>query len=77
MSEPCPVCGDLKNGGKLAKGKVRKDGKYILRYRSCSACGYSERAKYLPEVLVETVRVQKRTRSVLNLSETSTVDASR
>jgi hypothetical protein len=65
---PCPRC-----GGKLAKGKTRKDGKYILRYRSCAACDYSERAKFLPEVLIETVPVQKRTKSILNLPLTDPV----
>ena len=70
MTRPCPRCNH-----KMRRSKSLKDetGKYIIVYQSCPRCLYSERAKYLPAVLVEFTPVQKSTRSILNLPSTDPV----
>ena len=67
---PCPRCGT-----KMANSTVRRDEKYILRYQHCAMCNYSQWAKFLPEVLIETTPVEKRTRSLLSLPKSDPISA--
>ena len=67
---PCPRC-----GAKMANSKVRRDKKYILRYQQCAMCHYSQWAKFLPEVLIETTPVEKRTRALLSWHKSDPITA--
>ena len=70
MTRPCPRC-----GGKMKRSKSKRDGKYVTCFQGCPRCDYSERAKYLPETLIEFTPVQKCTRSVLNLPQNDPISA--
>lgn len=58
----CPKC-----QRRMSKSKTQRDGKYVTRYLKCSTCNTTLHARFLPEVLVETIEVQTCTKSLLNL----------
>lgn len=56
MREACPQC-----GARMRHSRTMTIGKYVFRRRDCTKCTYADRSKFWPEVLLETVKVRKRT----------------